>query len=70
MRRVDSQHPWAGHLSWADAGKSTFGWLGSPTQYELFQDIERMETAARRAGGEYLNPVATPDHLRPCLFSP
>lgn len=36
--------------SWADAGKNTFGWLGNPTQYELFRDIERMETAARRAG--------------------
>jgi len=40
--------------SWADAGRNTFGWLGNPTQYELFRDIERMETAARRAGGELL----------------
>jgi glycogen synthase len=52
--------------SWADAGKNTFGWLGNPTQYELFRDIERMETAAKRAGGEYLNQwrhLTTSDHV-------
>jgi glycogen synthase len=52
--------------SWADAGKNTFGWLGNPTQYELFRDIERMETAARRAGGEYLTQwrhLTTSDHV-------
>ena len=52
--------------SWADAGKNTFGWLGNTTQYELFRDIERMETAARRAGGEYLTQwrhLTTSDHV-------
>ena len=52
--------------SWADAGKNTFGWLGNPTQYELFCDIERMETAAKRAGGEYLTlwrHLTTSDHV-------
>ena len=52
--------------SWADAGRNTFGWLGNPTQYELFRDIERMETAARRAGGEYLTQwrqLTTSDHV-------
>jgi glycogen synthase len=52
--------------SWADAGKNTFGWLGNPTQYELFRDIERMETAAKRAGGEYLTQwrhLTTSDHV-------
>jgi glycogen synthase len=52
--------------SWADAGRNTFGWLGNPTQYELFRDIEHMETAARRAGGELLNhwrQLTTSDHV-------
>ena len=52
--------------SWADAGRNTFGWLGNPTQYELFRDIERMETAARRAGGELLTRwrhLTTSDHV-------
>ncbi len=52
--------------SWADAGRNTFGWLGNPTQYELFRDIEKMETAARRAGGEYLTQwrhLTTSDHV-------
>ncbi len=52
--------------SWADAGKNTFGWLGNPTQYELFRDIERMETAAKRAGGTYLTQwrhLTTSDHV-------
>jgi glycogen synthase len=52
--------------SWADAGRNTFGWLGNPTQYELFRDVERMETAARRAGGELLTRwrhLTTSDHV-------
>jgi glycogen synthase len=52
--------------SWADAGRNTFGWLGNPTQYELFRDIERMESAARRAGGELLTRwrhLTTSDHV-------
>ncbi|MDP1992566.1 MAG: glycogen/starch synthase [Syntrophales bacterium] len=52
--------------SWADAGRNTFGWLGNPTQYDLFRDIERMETAARRAGGELLTRwrhLTTSDHV-------
>jgi glycogen synthase len=52
--------------SWADAGKNTFGWLGNPTQYELFRDIERMEMAAKRAGGAYLTQwrhLTTSDHV-------
>ena len=52
--------------SWADAGRNTFGWLGNPTQYELFRDIERMETGAKRAGGKYLTQwrhLTTSDHV-------
>ncbi|OHE26430.1 MAG: hypothetical protein A3J94_14055, partial [Syntrophus sp. RIFOXYC2_FULL_54_9] len=52
--------------SWADAGRNTFGWLGNPTQYELFRDIERMEASARRAGGELLDRwrhLTTSDHV-------
>jgi glycogen synthase len=52
--------------SWADAGRNTFGWLGNPTQYELFRDIERMETASRRAGGRLLTRwrhLTTSDHV-------
>jgi len=52
--------------SWADAGRNTFGWLGNPTQYELFRDIEKMEPLARRAGGELLNRwrhLTTSDHV-------
>jgi glycogen synthase len=52
--------------SWADAGRNTFGWLGNPTQYELFRDIEAMETSARRVGGELLDRwrhLTTSDHV-------
>jgi glycogen synthase len=52
--------------SWADADRNTYGWLGNPTQYELFRDIERMEPAARRAGGELLTRwryLTTSDHV-------
>ncbi len=52
--------------SWADTGRNTFGWLGNPTQYELFRDIERMEPEARRAGGELLTRwrhLTTSDHV-------
>ena len=52
--------------SWADAGRNTFGWLGNPTQYELFRDIERMEKGAKRAGGELLTKwrhLTTSDHV-------
>ena len=52
--------------SWADAGRDTFGWLGTATQYELFQDIENLEGDARRAGGELLNHwrhLTTSDHV-------
>jgi glycogen synthase len=52
--------------SWADAGRNTFGWLGNPTQYELFRDIEQMEAAARRSGGELLTRwrhLTTSDHV-------
>jgi glycogen synthase len=52
--------------SWADAGRDTFGWLGTATQYELFRDIENLEGDARRAGGELLNHwrhLTTSDHV-------
>jgi glycogen synthase len=52
--------------SWADKGRDTFGWLGNPTQYELFKDIENMEQEARRAGGELLTrwrQLTTSDHI-------
>jgi glycogen synthase len=38
----------------ADASKDTFGWLGTLTQYELFKEIERLETDAKKAGGALL----------------
>ncbi len=40
--------------SWADASRDTFGWLGTFTQYELFRDIEGLETNAKKAGGTLL----------------
>ncbi len=40
--------------SWADAGRDTFGWLGTHTQYGVFQDIEGMEAEARKTGGDFL----------------
>ncbi len=40
--------------SWMDIVRNTFGWLESPTQYELFKDVENMEGSARRAGSEFL----------------
>jgi len=40
--------------SWLDVVRTTFGWLESTTQYELFKDVENMEGSARRAGGEFL----------------
>ena len=52
--------------SWADAGRDTFGWLGNPTQYELFKDIEGLEREARQSGGELLNKwrhLTTSDHV-------
>ncbi len=52
--------------SWADAGRDTFGWLGSYTQYGIFQDIEGMETEARKAGGDLLKRwrnLTTSDHI-------
>jgi len=52
--------------SWADAGRNTFGWLGNPTQYELFRDIEQMEKEAWRAEGELLTRwrhLTTSDHV-------
>ena len=52
--------------SWADAGRDTFGWLGNPTQFELFKDIQRLEPDARRVGGELLNKwrqLTTSDHV-------
>jgi glycogen synthase len=52
--------------SWADASRDTFGWLGTLTQYELFQDIQNMERDARRSGGELLTNwrhLTTSDHL-------
>ncbi|MBU1745097.1 MAG: glycogen/starch synthase [Proteobacteria bacterium] len=52
--------------SWADAGRNTFGWLGNPTQYELFRDIEHLEKEARRAEGELLTRwrhLTTSDHV-------
>ncbi len=52
--------------SWADASRDTFGWLGTLTQYELFRDIERLESDARRAGGELLTHwrhLTTSDHV-------
>ncbi len=52
--------------SWADAGRDTFGWLGNPTQYTLFRDIEDIEADVKRAGGELLTQwryLTTSDHV-------
>jgi len=52
--------------SWADAGRDTFGWLGTLTQHELFQDIQNMEPEVRRAGGDLLTSwryLTTSDHV-------
>jgi len=52
--------------SWADATRDTFGWLGTYTQFELFQDIENLEPHARRAGGDLLTRwrhLTTSDHV-------
>ena len=52
--------------SWADAGRDTSGWLGNPTQYELFKDIEGLEREARQSGGELLTKwrhLTTSDHV-------
>ncbi|MEN6318583.1 MAG: glycogen/starch synthase [Syntrophaceae bacterium] len=52
--------------SWADKGRDTFGWLGNPTQYDLFKDIESMEKDVKRAGGELLTRwrhLTSSDHV-------
>jgi glycogen synthase len=52
--------------SWADAGRDTFGWLGNPTQYDLFKDIEGLEKSAKKAGGDLLTrwrQLTTSDHV-------
>ena len=52
--------------SWADAGRDTFGWLGSPVQYTLFRDIEQLEPDVKKAGGELLSKwryLTTSDHV-------
>ena len=62
---ISDVHPVA-TSSWADAERNTFGWLGTPTQYALFQDIEGMEDEARKVGGGLLNKwryLTTSDHL-------
>lgn len=52
--------------SWADKEKDTFGWLGNPTQFDLFKDIENMEKDVRRAGTELLTKwrrLTTSEHV-------
>ncbi|MBP8303597.1 MAG: glycogen/starch synthase [Phycisphaerae bacterium] len=52
--------------SWADAARNTQGWLGSMTQYKLFQAIESLEGEVKQAGGEWLSryrTLTTSDHL-------
>lgn len=52
--------------SWADAARDTHGWLGSMTQYKLFQAIESLEGEVKQAGGEWLSRyriLTTSDHL-------
>ncbi len=52
--------------SWADKEKDTFGWLGNPAQFDLFKDIESMESDVRRAGGELLTrwrQLTTSEHV-------
>jgi glycogen synthase len=52
--------------SWADAGRDTFGWLGTRTQHAIFQDIEGMEEELRKAGGDLQRKwrhLTTSDHV-------
>jgi len=52
--------------SWLDAVRMTFGWLESPTQYDLFKNVEGLEGLARRAGGELLTRwrnLTASDHI-------
>lgn len=52
--------------SWADDSRDTQGWLGNLTQYGLFQEIEKMEESAGKAGGELLQKwryLTTSDHV-------
>lgn len=52
--------------SWADAGRDTFGWLGTMTQYDIFKDIEGMEKEVKKAGGAILRKwrhLTTSDHI-------
>ncbi|MCF7958807.1 MAG: glycogen/starch synthase [Phycisphaerae bacterium] len=52
--------------SWADLERNTHGWLGSKTQYTLFQDLENIENDVKHTGGERLEKwrhLTTSDHL-------
>jgi glycogen synthase len=52
--------------SWADAGRDTFGWLGTMTQHGIFKDIEGMEEDAKKVGGGLLKQwrhLTTSDHV-------
>jgi len=52
--------------SWADMERNTYGWLGTPAQVALFQDVETLEEDARAAGGALLRKwryLTTSDHL-------
>jgi glycogen synthase len=52
--------------SWADAGRDTFGWLGTHTQYGVFRDIEGLQAEARKTGGDLLKKwrhLTTSDHI-------
>lgn len=58
-------HPLA-TSSWADVERNTFGWLGSHTQYVLFNRLQDMETEARKASPDLLHRfrlLTTSDHL-------
>lgn len=52
--------------SWADAGRDTFGWLGTWTQSRLFREIEKLESDVRRSGEEIMTRwrhLTTSDHI-------
>ncbi len=52
--------------SWADMERNTQGWLGSSTQYALFQDLENLEQEVHHAGKTLLDNwrmLTTSDHL-------
>ncbi len=52
--------------SWADVERNTHGWLGSPTQHMLFNELQEMEKDVKAANIHHLRRwryLTTSDHL-------